>query len=60
MSIERNDSDERQARLDMMIAEFRAAQQRRIVKRDIVMQKRVESDRRATARLRPLPVDTAH
>ena len=32
MAIERNDRDERQARLDAMIAEFRAAQQRRSVK----------------------------
>jgi hypothetical protein len=32
MAIERNDLEERQARLDAMIAEFRAAQQRRLVK----------------------------
>ena len=32
MAIERNNIEERQARLDAMIAEFRAAQQRRLVK----------------------------
>ena len=32
MTIDRNDPAERQARLDAMLAEFRAAQQRRLVK----------------------------
>ena len=32
MAIEQNNVEERQARLDAMIAEFRAAQQRRLVK----------------------------
>ncbi len=35
MAIDRNDTDERQARLDTMIEEFRAAQQRQLVKREI-------------------------
>ena len=47
MAIDRNDSDERQARLDAMIEEFRAAQQRQLVKRGKLH--RAESARQATA-----------
>ena len=43
MAIDRNDSDERQARLDVMIEEFRAAQQRQLVKRETVVRKRAEA-----------------
>jgi hypothetical protein len=32
MALEQNDLEERQVRLDAMIAEFRAAQQRRLVR----------------------------
>ena len=35
MTIDRNDPDERQARLDAMLQEFRAAQQRRLIKLEI-------------------------
>jgi hypothetical protein len=37
MAIERGDIDERQARLDVIVAEFRAAQQRRLVKQGIAL-----------------------
>jgi hypothetical protein len=37
MTTERNDPDERQARLDAMLEEFRAAQQRRLVKLGIAL-----------------------
>jgi len=43
MAIDRNDSDERQARLDAMIAEFRAAQQRRLVKAGKILWNRTEA-----------------
>ena len=43
MAIDRNDTDERQARLDLMIEEFRAAQQRRLVKQGIVLWNRAEA-----------------
>lgn len=43
MAIDRNDTDERQARLDLMIEEFRAAQQRRLVKQGIVLRNRAEA-----------------
>ena len=46
MAIERNDLDERQARLDAMIAEFRAAQQRRLVKVGKALWRRTEEAQR--------------
>jgi hypothetical protein len=42
MAIERNDLEERQARLDMMIAELRAAEQRRLVKVGSALWRRTE------------------
>ena len=47
MAIDRNDRDERQARLDLMIEEFRAAQQRQLVKRGIALVERAEAARQA-------------
>jgi hypothetical protein len=55
MAIDRNDSDERQARLDTMIEEFRAAQQRQLVKRGIVLWKRAEAAQQAMAWVAPTP-----
>ncbi len=43
MAIERDDADERQARIEMMIVEFRTAQQRRLVRRGIGSWKRAEA-----------------
>jgi hypothetical protein len=43
MAIDRNDADERQARLDAMTAEFRSAQQHRLVKRGIALWRRAEA-----------------
>lgn len=43
MAIERDDADERQARIDTMIGEFRAAQQRRLLQQSIAMWKRAEA-----------------
>ena len=40
MTIDRNDTEERQLRLDAMIEEFRAAQQRLLVKRERVQRNR--------------------
>ena len=54
MAIERNDLEERQARLDVMIAEFRAAQQRRLVKVGKALWSRTEQVNRAAADA-PLP-----
>ena len=53
MAIDRNDNDERQARLDAMIEEFRAARQRVIVKRGIG----AEAAQQATECVLPLPAD---
>jgi hypothetical protein len=48
MSIDREDCDQRQARLDWMIDEFRKAQSRRLVKaNDKAVESQVESDRKA-------------
>jgi len=56
MAIERGDADERQARIDMMIGEFRAAQQRRLLKRGIGLWKRAEAMELArTFGPRPVP-----
>ena len=54
MAIERNDTEERQARLDAMIAEFRTAQQRRLVKVGKALWTRTE--RQSVAALYPLPL----
>ena len=43
MAIDRNDTDERQARLDAAIDQHRAAQQRRLVKQGIALWNRTEA-----------------
>ena len=60
MAIDRNDTEERQARLDAMIEEFRAAQQRRLVKAGIVLSNRTEAARQAMACVEPAPPDKVH
>jgi hypothetical protein len=53
-AIERGDIDERQARLDVIVAEFRAAQQRRLVKQAIALWNRSDvAKRTAAARAQP-------
>jgi hypothetical protein len=48
MSIDREDCDERQARLDWMMEEFRKAQSRRLARAyDKAVESQVESDRNA-------------
>jgi hypothetical protein len=59
VAIDRNDSEERQARLDTMIEEFRAAQQRRRVKAQLVLRNRSEAQR-AMACAKPVPRDKVH
>lgn len=58
MAIDRNDIEERQARLDAMIEEFRAAQQRRLVKAGIARWNRTEAARQAC--VKPVPRDKVH
>ena len=60
MAIDRNDREERQARLDAMIEEFRAAQQRRLVKEGIARWNRTEAAEQAMACVRPAPRDKVH
>jgi len=56
MAIERDDVDERQARIDLMIGEFRTAQQRRLVQRGIHAWKRFEATQMVVAcEAPPLP-----
>lgn len=43
MAVERHDIDNRQARIDKMIAEFHAARQRRLVKQGIALWNRTEA-----------------
>jgi hypothetical protein len=48
MSIDRDDCDERQARLDWMIEEFRQAQTRRLIMaNDKAVESQEEADRKA-------------
>ena len=49
MAIEQNNVEERQARLDAMIAEFRAAQQRRLVKAGEALWRNSERAQRSPA-----------
>ena len=60
MAIVRNDSEERQARLDAMIEEFRAAQQRRLVKAEMARWNRTEAAQQAMAGVKPAPPDKVH
>jgi hypothetical protein len=53
MAIDRNDTDERQARLDAMIKEFREAQQRRLVKRETLRNRAVATQLAAVACMPP-------
>ena len=55
MAIDRNDIEERQLRLDAMIEEFRAAQQRQLVKRERAQQNRAEATQQAMACVMPPP-----
>jgi hypothetical protein len=60
MAVDRNDSEERQARLDWMMEEFRAAQQRRVVKAGIALRNRTEAAQQAMASVERPPRDKAH
>ncbi len=59
MAIDRNDSEERQARLDWMMEEFRTAKQRRAVKPAVVFRNRTAAPE-AMACAKPAPRDKAH
>ncbi len=59
MATDRNDGEERQARLDWMMEEFRTAQERRAVKATVAFRNRTESAE-AMACAKPAPRDTAH
>ena len=58
MAIDRNDNDERQARVDAMVDEVRAAQRRQLVKRGNLH--RAESARQAIACVEPPPPEKAN
>jgi hypothetical protein len=60
MAIDRNDRDEREARLNALIEEFRAAQQRRLVKRGIALWNRAEAAQQAMAWVDPPPPEKVH
>ena len=60
MAIDRNDSEERQARLDAMIEEVRAAQQRRLVKAEIAHWNRTVAAQQAMACVKSAPPDKVH
>jgi hypothetical protein len=60
VAIDRNDHEERQARLDAMIEEFRAAQQRRLVKAELALWNRTEAAQQAMACVKPVPRDKVH
>jgi hypothetical protein len=60
VAIDRNDSEERQARLDAMVEEFRTAQQRRLVKAELALWNRTEAAQQAMACAAPAPRDNVH
>jgi hypothetical protein len=61
MAIDRNDRDERQARIDALIEEFRAARQSRLVKRGIALWNRAEAAQQAmTWTEEPPPPEKIH
>ena len=55
MAIERDDIDERQARIEAMMAEFRVAQLRRLAKQGIALWKRTEMEQHLAALATPAP-----
>lgn len=55
MAIERDEIDERRARIDGMVAEFRAARQRRLVKQGIALWKRNKMEQHLAALATPAP-----
>ena len=60
MAIDRSNIDERQARIEVMLEEFRAAQQRQLVKRGIAMWERAEAAQRRATWSEPRPPVTLH
>lgn len=60
MAIDRHDRDERQARIDALIEQFRAAQQRRLVKRGIALWKRAEAAQQAMTYVELPPPEKVH
>ena len=54
------DRDARQARIDALIEQFRAAQQRRLVKRGIARWKRAEAAEQAVMYVEPPPPEKVH
>lgn len=60
MAIDRNDNEERQLRLDTMIEEFRAAQQRQLVKRERAQRNRDVGTQQAMACVMPPPPEKLH
>lgn len=54
MPIERFDLEERQARIEKMMQEFRAARQRRLVKQGMSLWNRIEAEQRHLA-IQPRP-----
>ena len=59
MAIDNNSDERRAARIDAMIQEFRAAQQRRLVKRGIALWNRAEAQQ-AMACVEPPPPEKIH
>ena len=60
MAIDRNDRDERQARIDALIEEFRAARQRRLVRQGIALWNRAEAEQQAMTWAEPPPPEKVH
>ena len=55
MAIQRDDTDEQQARLELIIEQFQAAEKRSLLKRGIALWTRAEAQRRMVRRDRSLP-----
>ena len=60
MAIERGDHDERQARIDALVEELRATEQRRLVERRIAHWNRAEAAQRAMRWITLPPPEKIH
>ena len=61
MAVHKNNTEERQARLELLMARYRDTEQRQLLKLGIALWKRTEAERRIFAdATEPLPVEKLH
>ena len=60
MAIYRDDTEERQVRMDALIERYRDDQQRRLLKRAVALWRRTEADRVCSGNAAEPPVEKVH